>query len=205
MQDVDHLRDIAYSDASKLNARIAFWQLYGEPRDEAFKRYFDRFDIPQNANILDLGCGPAHYWLWGLENKRVPADWTITLTDLSTGMLEEAKRNVSGADGRDHNFTFEVADVCDLQYADESFDVVTANYMLYHASSQQKALAEISRVLKPGGRLYAATNSINHVAEFLELQQNFAIDQSQLKNVGLAHAAFTHNQQTRTRDESARK
>jgi ubiquinone/menaquinone biosynthesis C-methylase UbiE len=188
MQDVDHLRNTAYNDASKLNARIEFWQLYGEPRDAAFARYFDRFDPPNNANILDLGCGPAHYWQWGLENNRIPHDWSMTLTDLSPGMIEEAKRNVAA---HDHDFSFELADVCDLRFEDNSFDIVTANYMLYHASSQDKALAEISRVLKPGGRLYAATNSTDHITEFLELQKRFIIDKSQLNNVGLSHDSFT--------------
>jgi SAM-dependent methyltransferase len=188
MQDPDHLRSVAYSDAAKLNARIKFWQHYGEPRNIAFKRYFDRFQAPSTANVLDLGCGPAHFWQWGLENDRVPQKWTITLTDLSPGMIDEARRNVSGFD---REFTFDTADVCDLQFDDASFDMVTANYMLYHARSQSQALAEISRVLKPGGRLYAATNSINHITEFLDLQEKFAIDDSQQENVGLAHAAFT--------------
>lgn len=188
MQDPEHLRSVAYSDAGKLNARIAFWQHYGEPRNTAFKRYFDRFDAPPVANVLDLGCGPANFWQWGLENDRVPQNWTITLTDLSSGMIEEAERNVSGFD---REFMFDTADVCELQYDDASFDMVTANYMLYHASSQSQALAEISRVLKPGGHLYATTNSINHITEFLDLQKEFAIDGSQQENVGLAHSTFT--------------
>ncbi len=112
----------------------------------------------------------------------------MTLTDLSQGMVDEAKLNVSEHSG---NFQFEIAYVCDLQFADNSFDVVTANYMLYHAKSQDIALAEIARVLKPGGRLYAKTNSDKHIVEFLDLQKKFVIDDSQIKNVGLAHAAFT--------------
>jgi ubiquinone/menaquinone biosynthesis C-methylase UbiE len=188
MQDTQHLRDVAYKDAANLNARIAFWQLYGQSRDPAFTELFDNIDAPNDAAVLDIGCGPAHYWQWGLDNGRVPHSWTATLTDLSTGMLDEARRTLSGYD---RNFTFEIADVCDLQYADESFDVVTANYMLYHASSQSKALSEIARVLKPGGKLYAKTNSVDHITEFLDLQHRFVSDHSQRANIGLAHAAFT--------------
>jgi ubiquinone/menaquinone biosynthesis C-methylase UbiE len=103
-------------------------------------------------------------------------------------MIDEAKLNVSE---QSDNFHFEIADVCDLQFADNSFDVVTANYMLYHARSQDLALAEIARVLKPGGRLYAKTNSDKHIVEFLDLQRKFIINDSQVKNIGLAHDAFT--------------
>ncbi|MBT3996397.1 MAG: class I SAM-dependent methyltransferase [Chloroflexi bacterium] len=192
MQNVDHLRFVAYSDATNLNARIAFWQLYGESRDAAFSSFFDRLesdgDTPETADILDIGCGPAHYWEWGLDHIRIPATWTATLTDISQGMLDEAKNNLSKFT---RVFTFDIADVCDLKYEDESFDIVTANYMLYHASSQDKALSEISRVLKPGGRLYAKTNSGHHIVEFLDLQRKFIAGESQAQNIGVAHEAFT--------------
>ena len=188
MQNADHLRDSAYPDATNLNARIRFWQLYGEPRDVAFRNFYDEIIAPANAKILDLVCGPAHYWEWGMENNRIPDDWTMTLTDLSQGMIDEAKQSTSA---RPENFSFEIADVCDLQFDDNSFDIVTANYMLYHASSQDLALSEIARVLKPGGRLYAKTNPENHIGEFLNLQKQTFTDKSELNHIGVAHAAFT--------------
>lgn len=188
MQNPDHLRDVVYKDASKLNARIEFWRLYGRTQDEESGEFFDEIEAPSNAAVLDIGCGPAHYWQWGLDNDRVPRNWSPTLTDLSNGMLEEAKRNTSG---HDHKFVFEIADVCDLQYEDELFDVVTANYMLYHAASQHKALAEISRVLKPGGKLYAKTHSVEHIAEFFDLQKRFAVEVTGLANTGLSYSPFT--------------
>jgi SAM-dependent methyltransferase len=188
MQDVDHLRDVAYSDAENLNARIAFWQLYGEPRDEAFSGFFDAVIAPENASILDIGCGPAYYWQWGVMHDRIPSGWTATLTDISPGMLDEARQTLNGLD---LDARFEIADVCNLQFADESFDVVTANYMLYHAASQDLAFAEIARVLKPGGRLYAKTNSENHIIEFLDLQRKFIEDPTQIGTIGLSHEAFT--------------
>jgi SAM-dependent methyltransferase len=160
-------------------------------RQERFgwsKAFFDLVGAPANAKILDIGCGPAHFWQWGLENDRVLDSWSMTLTDLSRGMLDEAKRNVSSSDA---NFTFDKADVCDLQFEDESFDIVTANYMLYHASSQTKAISEIHRVLKPGGRLLAATNSDRHTTEITELQDSHLLDPSQRGASALFHMAFT--------------
>jgi SAM-dependent methyltransferase len=188
MQQTDHLRDVAYKDTKNLNARIRFWEQYGETGEEAFSKFFDEMVVPENARILDIGCGPSHYWQWGLENDRVASSWSMTLTDLSQGMIDDARKNVAA---RPDKFAFEIADVCDLQFADETFDVVTANYMLYHARDLDQAISEIARVLKPGGRLYAKTNSENHIVEFLDLQNKLIIDESERKNIGLAHAAFT--------------
>jgi len=188
MQQTDHLRDVAYKDTKNLNARIRFWEQYGETGEEAFSKFFDEMVVPENARILDIGCGPSHYWQWGLENDRVASSWSMTLTDLSQGMIDDARKNVAA---RPDKFAFEIADVCDLQFADETFDVVTANYMLYHARDLDQAISEITRVLKPGGRLYAKTNSENHIVEFLDLQNKLIIDESERKNIGLAHAAFT--------------
>ncbi|MDP6667049.1 MAG: class I SAM-dependent methyltransferase, partial [Dehalococcoidia bacterium] len=103
MQNTDHLRAVAYKDAARLNARIKFWQRYGTPRDVWFGRFFDLVDAPPGARVLELGCGPAGLWRWGLDNARVPDGWSITLTDLSDGMLEEARRNLAGF-GRDFRF-----------------------------------------------------------------------------------------------------
>ena len=87
MQDTAHLKEVAYKDAANLNARIEFWKRYGTPRDAWSSAYFDLLNARPSANILDLGCGPAYFWQWGLDNDRVLDDWSITLTDLSQGML----------------------------------------------------------------------------------------------------------------------
>ena len=53
----------------------------------------------------------------------------------------------------------------DLPYADESFDVVAALWMLYHVPDVDRALAEVRRVLRPGGLFVAVTNGDGHVAD----------------------------------------
>ena len=58
-----------------------------------------------------------------------------------------------------------VADVQDLPFADDSFDVVAAMWMLYHVPDLDRGLAEVRRVLRPGGRLVAVTNGDGHTAE----------------------------------------
>jgi ubiquinone/menaquinone biosynthesis C-methylase UbiE len=61
-----------------------------------------------------------------------------------------------------------VADAAWIPLADGSMDAVIANHMLYHVSDRRRALAEIHRLLRPGGRLYATTNGLGHMAELRE-------------------------------------
>jgi SAM-dependent methyltransferase len=49
------------------------------------------------------------------------------------------------------NVRFDVADIYELPFEDESFDAVFAHAVIYHLGDPQRALAEIRRVLKPGG------------------------------------------------------
>ena len=62
-----------------------------------------------------------------------------------------------------------VGDVCALPFEAEAFDCVAANWMLYHARDIDLAVAELARVLRPGGRLVAVTNSTRHLEELWSL------------------------------------
>ncbi len=56
-----------------------------------------------------------------------------------------------------------------LPFADGAFDLVVAAWMLYHVPDLERGLAEIARVLRPGGTFVAATNSRFHLHELREL------------------------------------
>ena len=80
-------------------------------------------------------------------------------------MLDAAWRNLV-VTGR--AFKFEEIDAQSIPYTDETFDAVIANYMLYHVPDRPKAVAEIKRVLKPDGYLFAATVGENHLIKIME-------------------------------------
>jgi SAM-dependent methyltransferase len=61
-----------------------------------------------------------------------------------------------------------LADACALPPPDRSFDCVVANWMLYHVADREQAIAELARVLRPGGRLVAATFSERNLDELWE-------------------------------------
>jgi SAM-dependent methyltransferase len=62
-----------------------------------------------------------------------------------------------------------VADVQALPFTDGEFDCVAALWMLYHVPDLDRGLGEIARVLRPGGRLVAATSSHEHLTELWSL------------------------------------
>ena len=172
LRDPNYLQNVAYSDASKLGARVAFWRKYGGGgRAQYGGGLIDGMSLPPGAKILEVGCGTGE--LWNILGDDIRADWQITLTDLSQGMLSDTEARLSellpSAD-------FRVADVRDLPFDANSFDVVIANYMLYHLPDVAAGIAEIARVLQPTGTLYSSTNGARHLQEVSEAQQRFSLD-----------------------------
>ena len=162
------LRDDQYADSSNLDARAALHREYGTAERGWFDWVFDRFVLPADARVLEVGCGPGY--LWRETADRVPDEWRVTLTDLSEGMVAEAREALAG----DPRYAFDVADAESLPFPDDAFDAVVANHMLYHVPDRDAALAEFRRVLEPGGRLYAATNGERSMRRLRELQDRFA-------------------------------
>ncbi len=66
---------------------------------------------------------------------RIPSTWDITLSDLSSGMLDSAWRNLV-VTGR--NYKFKEIDAQEIPFEDETFDAVIANHMLYHVPDRAK-------------------------------------------------------------------
>jgi SAM-dependent methyltransferase len=126
---------------------------------------FDIIDPPSDARVLSLGCGPAD--LWQTNCDRVSDDWEVVVTDLSPGMTVAACENLADCS---QGFNSAVADAATIPFDTGTFDVVTANFMLYHVPDRAQALAEIQRVLTSGGRLYAATAGTHHMQELRETE-----------------------------------
>ncbi|OXR42984.1 Malonyl-[acyl-carrier protein] O-methyltransferase [Nocardia cerradoensis] len=105
--------------------------------------------------ILDVGCGPGPLFAALRERGAV-----VTGIDASTRMLEQARQHL-GADA-----DLRVADLADpLPFPDGGFDDVVASLVLHYLRDWGPALAELRRVLVPGGRLIV---SVEHpFANFL--------------------------------------
>jgi len=159
--DQKYLKTDQYKDATNLDARVEIHKRFSINSYGWFNWIFDTLvKLPANAKILELGCGPGY--MWKECANRIPSTWDITLSDLSSGMLDSAWRNLV-VTGR--NYKFKEIDAQEIPFEDDTFDAVIANHMLYHVPDKPKALGEIKRVLKPNGHLFATTNGQNHLRE----------------------------------------
>ena len=157
-----------YCDGSNLSARIRLHTRFSTNRYGMFRWIFDRFDLPDGARVLELGTGTAA--MWRQNAARIPSGWRIVLSDLSGGMLREARENLASA-GRP--FSAIQLDAQAIAFRDRSFDMVVANHMLYHVPDVPRALVEIRRVIKPDGACYAATFSRDNMKELNEITMRF--------------------------------
>jgi ubiquinone/menaquinone biosynthesis C-methylase UbiE len=156
-----------YKDASNLKVRIDLHRRFSTNQYGWQRFVFDHLELPLSCNLLELGCGSGALWQENLD--RLSAGSEITLTDISIGMLDEARRALQEC----RHFSYEIVDAQAIPFEDSSFDVIIANHMLYHVPDRQAALAEIRRVLRLGGRFFAATNGERHLAEIPKLLKKF--------------------------------
>jgi ubiquinone/menaquinone biosynthesis C-methylase UbiE len=162
--DQDYLKTDQYKDAANLNARVTIHGRFSTNPYGWFRWVFDALiKLPADSRILELGSGPGLLWKSSID--RIPAGWKITLSDLSPGMLDAAWRNLV-VTGR--AFQFREIDAQSIPFEDETFDAVIANHMLYHVPDRGKALSEIRRVLKTGGRFFATTVGENHMKQMVD-------------------------------------
>jgi SAM-dependent methyltransferase len=107
----------------------------------------ERGGVAPGRSVLDVGCG------FGLETLRLAAlagPGKVAGIDKSADFIAEAKARAVAAGLA---VAFEVGDAEALPYADASFDCVRAERLLIYLTDPLKAVAEMKRVAKPGGRL----------------------------------------------------
>jgi SAM-dependent methyltransferase len=150
-----------YATDVNLRARLDLHQRFSTAQEDWNRWLFDRVAPAPGARILEVGCGPAEFWKRNRE--RIDPTWQVTLTDLSPGMIDAARQVL------DDRAVYVVADAQELPFADGSFDAVLASHMLYHVPDRPKGLAEIRRVLVPGGVFHAAANGDGHMRQLDEL------------------------------------
>lgn len=136
-------------------------QVYGGPRGAALslastlslhlplgERLFRcrKFDLRGARRILDVGSGAGQ--MAGHLLKYADPQAEIVCFDLSHQMLHRARHRLRSPRPR-----FLVADLTQLPFADGTFDCVTCGYVLEHVPDPLAGLAELARVMQPGGRL----------------------------------------------------
>ncbi len=160
MNDDEAVRQ-QYANDDHLARRIQFHTRYSTNQQGMVPWLFSIYRFAPGDRILELGCGNGGQWEGRLG--QLPDGCQLTLSDFSAGMVEIVRQKYA---------TFPVVsftqiDIQAIPCLDETFDVVIANHMLYHVPDLPGALVEVSRVLKPGGHFYAATNGDGGMRAFL--------------------------------------
>jgi len=126
------------------------------------ERTVERAELDPGDAALDVCCGTGD--LAFELARRAGSDGRVVGCDFSERMLELARakdeelRLVAGPESNGSRsglapVEFEWADALDLPYADASFDAVTVGFGVRNLADLEAGLAELARVLKPGGRL----------------------------------------------------
>ncbi|MDY3919501.1 MAG: methyltransferase domain-containing protein [Candidatus Limivivens sp.] len=157
-----------YQNASNISARINLHSLYSQNQQGWFPWIFEQCRIHSGMNILEIGCGDGTLWRENLS--RIPEQIRITLSDVSEGMLRDARRSLGQEDSR---FSFRLFDCHQIPCESESFDLVIANHVLFYCEDIPQVCAEVKRVLKPGGILLCSTYGSSHMKEVSQLVQDF--------------------------------
>ena len=143
-----------YADEAGLVARRAAYEHATGPN--APEMVFAAVAEVPSHRYIEVGCGPGELAVRVRDELR--AD--VVAIDISPRMVELARGR--GVDAR-------LGDVQELPFADREFDCAVAAWMLYHVPDVPRALGELARVLRPGGRLVAVTNGLDHLQEMRDL------------------------------------
>jgi SAM-dependent methyltransferase len=156
-----------YSDAAKLRIRIETHQRYSQgDTDRILDDATRALHLSPGLRMLDVGCGAG-----GWHARATHAGARLVGADLMHGMLREAR--LVGVD-LPPTPSFCQADAQALPFRDAAFDRVLCAGVLYHVSDCERALREIRRVLRPGGRTVISTNGAFAMRRIYELHTSAA-------------------------------
>lgn len=169
-----------YRTADKLNVRISIHEKYSINKQGFGNWIFSHYDIKQNHEILELGCGTGDMWKPNLY--RIDGSIRLILTDFSEGMVSTVRENL----GEHANIFYEIVDIEEMPYENGRFDRIIANMMLFHVPDLDKGLSEVSRALKDDGVFYCATYGENGIVPFVaDLLKEYGIAYRKNKNFTL--------------------
>jgi SAM-dependent methyltransferase len=128
---------VAYEEASR-----AYWAVFGE-------RSADRLGLQPGQTVLDVACGSGSSALPAAE--RVGPQGRVVAVDLAPMMLEIARHKAHERGLQ--NIQFHQADMTELDYPEGQFDAVVCVLGIVFCPDMRKAIVELWRMLRPGGRL----------------------------------------------------
>jgi ubiquinone/menaquinone biosynthesis C-methylase UbiE len=141
--------------------RAFFYTTSAVHKDKAvLDRLVELAHVQQTDRVLDVATGTGHtaFALASQVRKVIAID--VTPEMLAEGEKLKAGLGLRSAPVGIRNVEFRIADVHDLPFEDESFDVVTCRRAAHHFADIRRALREMRRVLCPGGRIVIDDRSV---------------------------------------------
>jgi 2-polyprenyl-3-methyl-5-hydroxy-6-metoxy-1,4-benzoquinol methylase len=135
--------------------------IYQDRRSIAL-RYFRDLSLPQDARILEIGCGAG---MTSVDMAR--CGYTVEAVDSVKAMIDLTRQNALKF-GVEKQIHAGVMDVYDLQYPDQGFDLVVALGVVPWLADSARALKEISRVLAPGGHVLISADNYWRLIHLLD-------------------------------------
>lgn len=151
------------------------------------EKLLDRLAWQGDETVLDVGCGRGLFAV--AAARRVPRGSVVGLDlwqgeDLS-GNAPEAVAANARREGVDARVTTRTGDMREMPFADQVFDIVVSSvaiHNIYDADGRDKALAEIVRVLKPGG--HVLIDDIRHLRQYATCLRNAGCDVEVTRGLG---------------------
>ena len=153
-----------YKNSTNINIRIKLHEKYSINPIHWFEWMFSQYHLDNGMKVLEIGCGNGE--LWQRNQKSIP-NIQLTLTDISQGMLDDAKNRLK--DIKDINY--QCFDCHQIPYDNQTFDI--ANHVLFYVQDIEQVLKEINRVLKNDGIFYCSTYGKKHMKEITDLIKEF--------------------------------
>lgn len=133
---------------------IALLRAESRARNPWVVREIHKHFSPPEVRVLDVGCGAGF-----LTNDLAQQGFQVTGLDASANSLAVARRYDATA-----SVTYQTGDAYQLPYGDGSFEVACAMDLLEHIEEPRRVVAEMARVLKPGGLFFFHTFNRNFIA-----------------------------------------
>ena len=171
------------------NAKSNIWdELIAEKDQDKLRILADRMDITRGATVLDVGTGTGVFVPFLLD--KIGENGHLVCLDFAEEMLNKAKSK-----GFKGNINYVCADIIQTQFKEGTFDFVVCYSSFPHFKDKQKALNEINRVLKTGGKQFichtASRNSINAIhSQIPEVCNDLIPDEADMRKL-LLQAGFT--------------
>lgn len=172
LTDKDHIKSFFYSDELKLQCRLNTWNENGVNKIPLYVWLGDKIissRLKKEQKILDIGCGTG-LLLKYIINRPNNIVYGI---DISSKMVEVTRKKLP----KKMKKNVHIGDIEKLPFPDNFFDHVIASHVLQHVSNIKKALQEMKRVAKFGGKIWITTSDLKlnkglNAIHYFALQKN---------------------------------